>query len=59
VIVLLQRSGDARGDYLIGCYAPLPNSTIEEWRMVVIVTGYTLLVTSNMTSYLRWQTPFW
>ena len=26
--------------------APLPNSSIEQWRMVVIVTGYTLFVTS-------------
>jgi len=40
----VQRSGDARGNYLIGC--PLPNSSIEEWRMVVIVTEYTLFVTS-------------
>jgi len=41
----MQRSGDARGDYLIGC--PLPNSSIERWRMVVISTGYTLFVTSQ------------
>jgi len=41
----VQRSGNARGDYLIGC--PLPNSSIEQWRMVVIVTGYTLFVTSH------------
>jgi len=33
----VQRSGDAWGDCLIGC--PLPNSGIEQWRMVVIVTG--------------------
>jgi len=33
----VQRSGDGRGDCLIGC--PLPNSSIEQWRMVVIVTG--------------------
>jgi len=26
---------------------PLPNSSIEQWRMVVIVTGYTLFVTSQ------------
>jgi len=25
---------------------PLPNSSIEQWPMVVIVTGYTLFVTS-------------
>jgi len=31
----VQRSGDARGDYLIGC--PLPNSSIEQWRIVVMV----------------------
>ena len=28
-------------------YAPLPNSCIEQWRMVVIVTSYTLFVTSQ------------
>ena len=27
--------------------APLPNSSIEQWRLVVIVTGYTLFVTSQ------------
>jgi len=26
---------------------PLPNSSIEQWRMVVIVTGYTLFATSQ------------
>ena len=37
--------------------APLPNSSIEQWRMVVIVTGYMMFVTSqSMTSYLRLQT---
>jgi len=41
----MQRSGDARGDCLIRC--PLPNFSIEQWRMVVIVTGYTLFVTSQ------------
>jgi len=30
----VQRSGDARGDCLIG--RPLPNSSIEQWCMVVI-----------------------
>jgi len=28
---------------------PLPNSSIEQWRMVVIVTGYMPLVTSQYT----------
>jgi len=28
----VQKSGDARGDYLIG--RPLPNFSIERWRMV-------------------------
>ena len=52
----VQRSTDARGDCLIGC--PLPNSSIDQWRrpMAVIVTGYTLFVTSHMTSYSRLQT---
>jgi len=27
--------------------APLPNFSIEQWHMVVIVTGYTLFVTSQ------------
>jgi len=27
--------------------APLTNYCIEQWRMVVIVTGYTLFVTSQ------------
>jgi len=41
----MQRSGDARGDCLLGC--PLPNPSIEQWRMVIIVTGYTLFVASE------------
>ena len=28
-------------------YAPLPNSNIEQWHMVDIVTGYTLFATSK------------
>ena len=40
----VQRYCDARGDCLIGC--PLLNSSIEQRRMVVIVTGYTLFMTS-------------
>jgi len=40
-----QRSGDARGDCLMVC--PLPNSSIEQWPMVIIVTGYKLFVTSQ------------
>jgi len=31
----VQKSGDDRADCLIVC--PLPNSSIEQWRMVVIV----------------------
>jgi len=41
----VQRSGDAWDDCLIGC--PLPNSSIQQWRMVVIVTRYTMFVTSQ------------
>jgi len=41
----MQRSGDARGDCLIGC--PLPSSSIEQWPMVVIATGYKLFVRSQ------------
>jgi len=48
------RSGDARGDCLIGC--PLQNSSIEQWRMVVIVTGYTLFLTSQYDVIFRFAT---
>ena len=41
----VQRSGDARGDWLVVC--PLPNFSIEQWRMVIIVTGSKLFVTSQ------------
>ena len=41
----VQRSGDARGDCLIGC--PLPNSSIQQWRMVVILIRFTMFVTSQ------------
>ena len=27
--------------------SPVPNSSIEQWRMVVIVIGYTLFLTSQ------------
>jgi len=30
-----------------GLDAPLPHSSTEQWRMMVIVTGYTLFVTSQ------------
>ena len=36
--------------------APLPNSSIEQWRMVVIVTGISCLWRHNMTSYSHLQT---
>jgi len=41
----VERSGDARGDCFIGW--PLPNSSIHQWRMVVIVTRFTMFVTSQ------------
>jgi len=41
----VQRPSDARGDSLIVC--PLPNSGIKQWHTMVIVTGYTLFVTSQ------------
>ena len=41
----VQRSGDARGHCLIVC--PLPNSSIDLWRVVVILSGFTLFVTSH------------
>jgi len=41
----VHRSGDAWGDCLIGC--PLLNTSIEQWRLVVIATGYKLFVTSQ------------
>jgi len=36
-------------------YAPLPNSNIEQWR-VVIVTGYTLFVTSQYDVIFKFVT---
>jgi len=41
----MQTSGDACGDCLIVC--PLKNSHTEQSRMMVIVAGYTLFVTSQ------------
>jgi len=34
----------------------LLNSSIEQWRLVVIVTGYTLFVTSQHDVILRFAT---
>jgi len=42
---VVQSSGDARGDFPF--VYPLPKSSIEQWRVVVIVAGYTLFVTSQ------------
>jgi len=50
----VQRSDDARGDCLIGC--PLPNSGIEQWHMVVIVTKYTLFLMSQYYDIFRFAT---
>ena len=50
----MQRSSDARGDCLIGC--PLLNSSIEQWRMLVIVTRYTLFVTSQYDVIFKFVT---
>jgi len=50
----VQWSDDARGDCLIGC--PLPKPNIEPWRMMVIVTGYTLFVTSQYDVIFRFAT---
>jgi len=36
--------------------APLPNSNIEQWRMVVIDTGYALFVTSQYDVIFRFAT---
>jgi len=41
----VQRSDDGQGGCLIVC--PLPNSSIEQWCIVVIVLGYTLFVMSQ------------
>jgi len=43
-----------RGDCLIGC--PLPNSSVQQGRMVVIVTGYTLFVTLQYDVIFRFAT---
>jgi len=50
----VQRCGGARGDCLIGY--PLPKPNIEQWRMVVIVAGYTLFVTSQYDIIFRFAT---
>jgi len=50
----VQRSGDAQGDCLIGC--PLPKPNIEQWRMVVIVTGIYAVVTSQYDVIFRYAT---
>ena len=44
----VRRFGDVRSDCLIVC--PLTHSSIGQWRMLVIVTGYTLLGRHNITS---------
>jgi len=36
--------------------APLPNASIEKLRMVVIVTGYTLFMTSQYDVIFRFTT---
>jgi len=36
--------------------SPLPNSSIEQWRKVVIVTGYTLFVTSQYDIIFKFVT---
>jgi len=41
----VQRSDDARDDCLIVC--PLPNFSIEQWRMMVIIIENVLFVTSQ------------
>ena len=35
-------------------YAPLPNSNIEQWCIVVTVTGYALFVTSQYEAVLTY-----
>jgi len=35
--------------------APRPNSSIEQWRMVVIATGYTLFVAPQYDVMLTFQ----
>ena len=37
-------------------WMPLPNSSIEQWRMVVIVTEHTLLVTSPYDVIFKFAT---
>jgi len=36
--------------------APLPNSSIEQWRTIVIVTGYRLFVTSQFDVIFKFET---
>jgi len=40
-------------------YAPQANSSIEQWRVVVIATGYTLFVTSQYDAIFKFANqPF-
>jgi len=50
----VQKSGGAWGDCMTVC--PLPNFSIEQWRMAVIVTDTRYLWRHNMTPYSRLQT---
>ena len=49
------RSGDARDDCLFGC--PLPNSSIQHWRMVVIVTRFTMFQHFYFCNFVLWMLP--
>jgi len=55
IISGVQRSGDARGDCLIGW--PLPNSSIEQWWQLLL--DIRCFWRHNMTSYSGWQPTFW
>ena len=49
----VKRCGDARDDCLITCPPNKFSCWAVEWRMVVNVTGYTMLWCHNMTSFWR------
>ena len=58
VIFALQLPGDARDHCLIVC--PFLHSSNEQWRMVVIVTGYTIFETSQCDVIFTFANPtFW
>ena len=54
---VVQMSEDAQDECLIVCF--LPNSRTEQWRMMDVVTGYTLFLTSYLRLLAKILANFW